>query len=53
MKIGEMVNIYDDLWIIIEVLETIPEIYIGQTFNGQRIQFTVDDLDYGGDYEAV
>ena len=44
MKIGELINIYDDYWVIIEAMETIPEIYIGVTFNGQRLQFTVDDL---------
>ena len=28
MKIGELVNIYDDYWVIIEAMETIPEIYL-------------------------
>ena len=44
MKIGEIVKVYDDYWILIEVLETVPEIYVGETFSGQRLQFTVDDL---------
>ena len=54
MKVGDIIKLFEEFWIITEVsVNTEPEIFIGESFDGHKCQFTVDDINYGGDHEVV
>jgi hypothetical protein len=54
MEIGDLVYVYDEHWIIIQVdHSTVPELLTGLSSDWSRCVFTIDDIDQGGCNEIV